>query len=101
MASSDRVDGIFDADSEIVGYTSGQKEDRIPRYELRFFVQVFILYVVIITCLVNLSLGKNEHSGLWISLLSSSIGYLLPSPHIQRKNPVQRLPSARVSNDAS
>jgi len=61
-----------------------------PRSEVRFFAQVFILYIVIITCLVNLSIGKGELTSLWISLLSSCIGYILPSPYISRKTPARQ-----------
>jgi FtsH-binding integral membrane protein len=40
---------------------------------------MIVVYVIIVTSIVNLSLqnGKNE---LWITLLSSAIGYALPSP---------------------
>ena len=58
---------------------------RMPKTELVFFSQVIILYIVIITCIVNLSLGT-ESSNLWTALLSSSLGYLLPSPSMKRKD---------------
>lgn len=54
----------------------------IPKMEVVFFSQIVILYVVIITCLINLSLG-NKPSELWVSLLSACIGYLLPNPSIK------------------
>ena len=81
----DEEDGVFDMDSI-------QEEDKewgilgkqFPRSEIKFFTQVIILYIVIITCLVNLSLGKSDLTALWISLLSSCIGYLLPSPYIRK-----------------
>lgn len=56
-----------------------------PRSEVRFFAQVIILYIVIFTCLGNLSVGSGELNALWISLLSSCVGYLLPAPHIPSK----------------
>ncbi len=55
-----------------------------PRTETRYFAQIFILYVVIFACLGNLSFGNGELNSLWITLLSSCIGLLLPSPHIPR-----------------
>ena len=55
-----------------------------PRSEVKYLAQVLILYIVILTCLVNLSVGKSELRTIWISLLSSSIGYILPSPHISK-----------------
>lgn len=56
----------------------------VPRSEIVFFCQVIIIYTVIITCIYNLSTG-NEPTNLWITLLGSSLGYLLPSPSIQKK----------------
>ena len=48
-----------------------------------FYVQAFLIYVICITCIVNLSIGS-EHSDVFISLLSGSLGVLLPSPRILR-----------------
>ncbi len=56
-----------------------------PRSEVKYLAQVLILYIVILTCLGNLSVGNSELRTIWISLLSSSIGYILPSPHISKK----------------
>jgi hypothetical protein len=61
----------------------GQK---FPKNEVVFFVQIIIVYVVILTSLVNLTLQRGDNSGeqkLWIALLSSSLGYLLPNPSIR------------------
>jgi hypothetical protein len=56
-----------------------------PRSEVKYGVQVVILFIVILTCLINLSIGKSDLNALWISLLSSCIGYLLPSPCISKR----------------
>jgi hypothetical protein len=56
---------------------------RFPKNEVVFFCQVIILYAVIITSIVNLSLQR-DNGQLWIALLSSSLGYLLPNPSIKR-----------------
>ena len=53
----------------------------IPSTQVVFFIQVTLVYIVAITCIVNLALG-NEPKDLWISLLASSIGYVLPSPSL-------------------
>ena len=37
-----------------------------------------VLYIVVITSIVNLILGS-ENTHLWIALLSSSLGYILPA----------------------
>ena len=49
-----------------------------------FIVQVLVLFLLIGTSLYNLSRGGVEKD-LWISILSSSSGYLLPNPKLERK----------------
>lgn len=62
----------------------------VPKQEVVFFSQIIALYIVIFVCLINLCLGK-ERNDIWISLLSASIGYLLPNPSLkQRKMIVYR-----------
>ena len=56
--------------------------NELPRDEIVFFAQVIISYIVIVTCIVNLSL-QNGDSNLWTALLSCTLGYLLPSPSLQ------------------
>ena len=47
-----------------------------------YFSQIILIYIIILTCITNLSL-KNGDSNLWTALLSSCIGYILPSPKIK------------------
>lgn len=54
---------------------------RIPRSEVVFLSQVVVMYGVIVSCICNLSL-HNENTELWVALLSSCLGYLLPTPQI-------------------
>ena len=52
--------------------------------QIVFFSQIILIYVVIITCLVNLTFYQ-EHSKqaqLWIALLSGCLGYVLPNPSL-------------------
>lgn len=56
-----------------------------PRSEVRFFAQVIILYLVIITCLANLTFAEGRLDSLWVSLMSTSIGILVPSPYISQR----------------
>jgi hypothetical protein len=57
---------------------------RVPQAEIVYFCQMLIVYIIIITSIINLSL-KNGSNELWISLLSSCIGYALPSPKLLKK----------------
>lgn len=60
---------------------------RLPKNEVVYLSQTIILYIVIITCIVNLSIS-NRHSELWVGLLSSSIGYMLPNPNVKGRKVV-------------
>ena len=55
-----------------------------PKEEIAYLCQVILLYIVIITCIINLSI-ENGYSNLWTALLSSSLGYMLPSPSFKKK----------------
>ena len=57
---------------------------RVPQAEIVYFCQMLIVYIIIITSIINLSL-ENGSSELWISLLSSCIGYSLPSPKLKKQ----------------
>lgn len=61
----------------------------IPKQEVMFFSQIFALYIVIIIGLINITL-QNENSNLWLSLLSGSIGYLLPNPSLKKETIILR-----------
>lgn len=65
---------------------------RLPQKCVVFFCQVAIIFIVIITSIVNLSLPSRNAADdkLWIALLSSSIGYLLPSPNLGGRITEQR-----------
>lgn len=53
----------------------------IPRSEVVYFSQVVIIYVVILSCVVNLSI-HDQRADLWIALLSSCLGFLMPAPKL-------------------
>ena len=56
---------------------------RMPKSEIVFFVQVTLIYVIVITSVVNITMG-NDDGKMWTALLSSSLGYLLPNPSLKR-----------------
>ncbi len=72
-----------------VGHSSGDAHWRIfgrnlPKSEIAFFCQIAVLYLVILTCIINLSIDNGD-SNLWTALLSSSLGYILPNPSLKRE----------------
>lgn len=56
---------------------------KFPRSEVVFFSQTIIVYIVIITALINLTRGTDNHT-LWVAYLSSCLGYVLPHPRIKK-----------------
>lgn len=61
----------------------------IHKQEFTYFSTVCILFTVIIACLVNLSLNKGP-TEVWLSLLASSVGILVPNPQIIKAHQVQK-----------
>ena len=56
----------------------------LPRSEVIFFTQVFIVLIIILTSIVKISLYEItcEEMQIWIALMSSAVGYVLPSPKL-------------------
>jgi hypothetical protein len=71
-----------DSDSVSSWVTCGKKT---TRSEVMFLCQVLILYTVIVVSIYNLMV-QSQNSTLWTALLSSCLGYLLPSPTIKKKH---------------
>ena len=61
---------------------------RLPQHEVVYFTQVALVYIVVVTCIVNLTRGSGD-SNLWTCLMSSCLGYLLPSPKISSEGKVE------------
>lgn len=59
----------------------------IPAREIVFFSQIIVVYFIIGASIYNLSI-ENDRPVLWTSLLSSSIGYILPNPALKVKKHV-------------
>jgi len=57
---------------------------KLPKSQIVFLVQVVLIYIVVIVSIVNLSLNKDEGK-LWTALLSSALGYILPSPSLKQQ----------------
>ena len=57
--------------------------ERYPKQEIIFCAQTLLVYMVCISAVANLSYGTSQPS-LWICLLSSCIGYMLPNPSVKR-----------------
>lgn len=64
------------------------KTDANSKSNSQYYAQIIVLYIIILTSILNLSLANGD-SALWISLLSSAIGkclhdrltYIVPFAH--------------------
>jgi len=56
--------------------------ERVPKTQIVFFCQIFVVYCVIGAAIANLSLQQGDKQ-LWTILLSSCIGYFLPNPSLK------------------
>ena len=76
--NSMRNDGSSDRSWNVFGSS-------LPKSEIVFFTQVVLIYIVVITSIVNLTVFKESDGKLWTALLSSSFGYLLPNPTLKKR----------------
>ena len=61
---------------------------RVKAHVIVFISQVAILFLVVVTSLVNLSLNKGN-TNLWTMVLTSCLGYMLPNPRLKRGKEIQ------------
>ena len=56
---------------------------RVPKNRITFIAQIVAIFAIIAFAGVNLTLGNTANSSLWVALLSSALGYILPSPALK------------------
>ena len=88
-----RTDSATNTDNHVWNVCGRQ----VSRSALVFLFQITILYISIITCFVNLTV-KNGPVELWITILSLSLGSILPSPKVKK---VRNGGASSVSNVGS
>jgi hypothetical protein len=54
------------------------------REDVLFFVQIFIILIIMITAIINITL-KTGHDHLWSGLLCTSLGLVLPHPKLCKR----------------
>ena len=57
---------------------------KIPKQQAIYFCQIIVVFTVVIASIVNLSFSDSQQA-LWASILSGSVGYILPAPKIRKK----------------
>lgn len=61
-----------------------------PKSKLAFAVQSLVLVIVIVTCVANLSLG-NGNERVWLVLLGTALGVVLPNPSVRSARMMERV----------
>lgn len=56
--------------------------ERVPKNQVTFIAQIIAVYGIIIVSIVHISL-QSANQELWLVLLSSAFGYILPSPGLK------------------
>ena len=86
--ADDRPDGIqnfvFDEHNHEKAPWKRCSQTSVPRSEVVFFVQVTVIVLIIILCFSMLffTASSCEEKSIWIALLSSLVGYVLPNPKL-------------------
>jgi hypothetical protein len=70
---------------------------KFPRSEIVYFSQVLMIFIIILTSLGNLTIGS-EYQSVWIALLTSNLGILLPNPKIKKSGSGLHAPTAGAAN---
>ena len=71
-----------------------------PKF-IQFLFQITILFIVCIISIINLTLGT-PHYEVWIFLLSTSLGVVVPQPKVKKmKNSLLSPPSSLISTGIS
>lgn len=60
-------------------------EKSVSKSLIVYLCQIFIIYIIVVVSLYNLTVGSKEDLNLWIGLLCSAVGYLLPAPVLKRQ----------------
>ena len=77
------------SDSVSVEATDTFCKPREPKNRLTYISQILVIYFVIVVSIVQLCLQNKEP--IWLILLSSSLGYILPTPGLKFLKPTQIL----------
>ena len=80
----DKVDAVVEESSS---KSSWKLCNQTTLPEVVFFVQMFVILLLISLCIVKLTVLKPnfEETSVWISILSSLVGYILPNPRLRLK----------------
>lgn len=60
--------------------------ERKSSYDMvKFIAQVLLIYIVVVTSLINLTYYRESDNKLWTVFLSSGLGILVPNPQLKKR----------------
>ena len=62
---------------------------------IKFLCQTILLYFIICTSIINLSINNGD-SNIWVSLLSFSVGVIQNAPKLAKKDSIQNVAGMNV-----
>jgi hypothetical protein len=68
-------------------------ERRSAKNKVTYVAQLMAMFGVILLSAIHLSLRKGENDSLWVALLSSALGYILPNPMLRYRKSRKRIDS--------
>ena len=77
-------ENVFEKESSSKSSWKFCNQTTLLRSKFVFFVQMFVVLLLISLCIVKLTILKPncEETSVWISILSSFVGYILPNPRL-------------------
>ena len=63
-----------------------------PKSAVVYITQMCVIMGVVIAAIINLSVNQENNKEMWISLLCSTIGYILPNPKLRKPTTPSLLP---------
>lgn len=74
--------------------------ERVPKNQVTFLAQIIVVYGIIIVSVVHISL-QSANQELWLVLLSSAFGYILPNPGLKYSKTKSTFDVADLPGDES
>ena len=88
--------------SDEVENSHNTKPQQNGRKEIVFFCQIFVLFTIIVASIINLSLDTKDPQ-LWVAMMSTSLGAMLPSPKLRysKRQNIKKSGSFEITQQAS
>ena len=69
-----------------------------PKSAVLFATQMIVVLAVVTAAIINLSVNLDSNRELWISLLCSTFGYILPNPKLRRSSVKEGSPNPSLGS---